>query len=122
MIEIVRFNKHSSGSLYGYLDVKIPAWNSYMIIHGIPMFLKNGNMNFALPNRAYTNDNGETKYAPLIEFEDHIKSGILSKIAEAWASYEQQQSMQAAPAPQAATAFGTQPQAAPQQSVSELPF
>lgn len=72
-IECVNFKSHQQGTLLGFADLFVPKMGIY--INGCTLHQKNGFRFFYLPSRDYKNEEGETKYAPVVKFhnKDHYK-------------------------------------------------
>lgn len=89
MITIDRFHKHQKGSLYGWIDIRVPAWNTMLLIQGVSVFYRGDKPSFALPSRPYQDDAGETKYAPIIKIDsDDVFKRMMTAIGEAWDKYK----------------------------------
>ncbi len=93
-IKIIKFHKHESGFLYGFLDISVPLWGTNLTIKGCRVFNKAGSQWVTLPSREFQNDQGETKYASIIGLDDEaVFKKFISAITDAWHAYckEQQQ-------------------------------
>jgi len=91
-IKITRFHKFEKGSLYGFADISIPVWGTEMTVRGCKVFNKNGEQWVTLPSREYQNDQGETKYQPLIALsDDAVYKKFTDGLMAAWQEYCQKQ-------------------------------
>lgn len=88
MIVIDNFKKHQSGKLYGFLDISVPAWNTTLHIKGCKVFIDEGKQWISLPSREYQNEEGETKYTPIIKIDDdETYKRFIKGIHDAWKQY-----------------------------------
>ena len=99
-IKILNFKKFEKGFLYGFADIAVPLWGTNLIIRGCKIFTKEGKQWVNLPSREFQNDQGETKYAPLVAIEDDaIYKKFTAGLTEAWNEYVKTQNHDA-PEPQ----------------------
>ena len=68
MIECVKFKSVVKGHLQGFADVFITKWG--VEIHGLALYMKNGNAWVNMPSREFENEEGKKAYAPIIRFRD----------------------------------------------------
>jgi DNA-binding cell septation regulator SpoVG len=68
MIDIISVNPLNKGDLLATVSVYIRPWK--MKIHEIAVFQKGANRFISLPTRKWE-QNGETKYQKLLEFDDN---------------------------------------------------
>lgn len=77
MIECKFFKPLNKGCLLGYVDVFIPKFG--LEINGLKLFQKNGKRWIAMPDREYTNKEGEKKYAPIVCFKEKNHFEVFSE-------------------------------------------
>jgi len=64
-IEAKNFRSHKSGALQGYVDLFLPelGWT----LKGCGVFASSSREWITSPSKQYKDDNGETKYSPILE-------------------------------------------------------
>ncbi len=76
MIECIRFKSHVKGSLQGFADFYVEKWGCELT--GCSLYMKDGRRWVNLPSKEYQNEQGETKYAPVIRFrkKEHFEAFV----------------------------------------------
>ncbi len=82
-MEIVNYKPIGKGFLLARFDVRIPKWG--VTFRNCSLFEKEGKKWISLPNQSFKDENGTTKYFPLIVFEksvkERFKETVLGKIS-----------------------------------------
>jgi hypothetical protein len=82
-MEILNYKSIGKGFLLARFDVRIPQWK--VTFRNCSLFDKDGKKWISLPNQSFKDENGITKYFPLVVFEKSVKErfdgNILAKIA-----------------------------------------
>lgn len=84
-IAVKNFRAFQKGALQGYLDIDLgePNWT----IKGCTLFNSNGRSWVNLPTRAYKDENGENKYAHIIEMTPEGFKDFSEKCLEAYKDF-----------------------------------
>lgn len=69
-IKIVRWARHPSGKLEGFVDVQIIDWG--LMIQGCKLFRNDKGSWISLPEKEYTDKEGTRKWQSFLHFEDAI--------------------------------------------------
>ena len=88
MIKVTNVNPINKGDVLASVSVYIAPWK--LKINEVLVFQKGVNRWIALPSRKFE-QNGETKYAKLLEFDDNAEKRFRDQIMEAVDLYIEQQ-------------------------------
>lgn len=69
MIEVISVNPINKGDMLASVSVYIAPWK--LKIHKVGVFQKGENRWVSLPKEKYETRDGETKYTPILEFNDN---------------------------------------------------
>jgi len=80
-IECLRYVERKKGRFLGFADLRFSRWQ--LEVYGCTVFVsENGEArNVRLPTKEYVNDQGETKYAPLVRFVERAHQDAFSEAA-----------------------------------------
>lgn len=67
-IECVKFTKYEKNTLQGFVSLRFPTTD--MTIHDCTLHKKNQSRWIGLPSKKYTDENGATQYAPIVDFAE----------------------------------------------------
>ena len=82
MIEIINYERVNKNKIIGYVDIKLPKWNS-MIIRRIAHFQGDGGKRwFSLPSFGKEHPDGKVSYIKYWQFETEAHNGQLMEMIE----------------------------------------
>lgn len=79
MIECTRYKSVLKGSLQGFATLMIPKWG--ISINSVSLFMKNGRRWINLPSKKYEDQDGATKYASYIFFDNKAHMEVFNEEA-----------------------------------------
>ncbi|HJZ04570.1 MAG TPA: hypothetical protein VJ327_01755 [Patescibacteria group bacterium] len=105
-IEILKFIPINKGACIGYLDIFVPKTG--LEIYGCCIWQKDNNRWLNMPQREYTNPQGEKKYLNIIRFREKGHADEFGRVAleafDAWVKTQPTQPTQATQPAQAVKA------------------
>jgi len=101
-IKVTRYKENpKQGNVKGFVDIEIMIDGTPLSINGVTEVGSNNGTFYGLPQRSYTNNEGETKYVAICGFfEKETRQVFNDGMKEALEVYRQNTSVRAKPAPE----------------------